>query len=99
MKEFARRLMTDNQTGANWILTAHDVQVGPANGRQRHTDDGLSYSGARFLYLFNSDFIFAVKDCCPHCFHGRPPHSSRLRATSMPLIKWMFPVPPWLRSA
>src|SRR5687767_12398139 len=39
--DHADRLMTDDQAGFDWIFAANDMQIGPADGGQRHADNRL----------------------------------------------------------
>src|SRR5215467_6045382 len=55
------RLVTDNQSGFNWIFTLQDVKVSPANRRERNLDHGVSMSGAWHGNCLDLDLIWATK--------------------------------------
>jgi hypothetical protein len=58
--------VSDHETGSNWILASDDMKVGATNRRQRYAYNGFAYTGAWFLYLFNSNFVLAMENICFH---------------------------------
>src|SRR5215475_4451140 len=54
-------LVTDNQSGVNWIFTLQDVKISPANCREGNPDYGLSMSGAWHGNRLDLDLIGATK--------------------------------------
>jgi hypothetical protein len=63
---YANRFVSDNQTRAHRVFAAQDMEIGPANGRQGHSNNGFACSGVRARHIFDSDVFGAVENRCLH---------------------------------
>ena len=63
--------MTEDQTGFDRVLAADDVEVGPADRRQRDADDGLARAGVGPLDLFDAERVHAAENARSHDVEGR----------------------------
>src|SRR5262245_23491944 len=63
------RFVSNDKPRFDWILTAHDVQVGAADRGQRDSNERLAHAGMRFLDFFYLKLVYTSKDVRPHSGH------------------------------
>ena len=71
-------LVAERQAWADRVLALDDVDVGPADRRERDPDEGLARTGPRSLDLLDVELLGRVKDVGPHGVdrdHVRSPFS------------------------
>ena len=65
----AYRLVADDQSRFDRILTTHDMEVRPVDRGQCDPDDGLSCSGPRARDLVEGNVMGAVENGGSHLLH------------------------------
>ena len=96
----ADRLMADDEPRADRVLALHDVDVGAADRRRGHADDGLAWTGMRPRDLLDADVARAVEHRRPHEVGRDGSRSRGVSATSVMAglqIRWRMPSPAWAR--
>src|SRR5262245_25720925 len=81
----AHRFVANHETRFNGILPADDVQIGPADGRERDADDCFAKPSVRARNFFDPDIVHSVEDCRSHLFHIRPPVYSKCSSGFAPI--------------
>src|SRR5581483_927580 len=64
--------MADGQTRLHWILSADDVDVGSANGRQTYAHDRFARARVGDRLLFQAKLAGSAKDVGPHVTARQP---------------------------
>ena len=79
LSDHSDRLVADDESGANGIFSAEDVNVRPADRCQRQADDRLARAGAGSRHLADLDLVRADEDVSAHGDDGAAAGRSRNR--------------------
>jgi len=56
------------------MLASDDMQIGTADRRQRHLDDGVAHAGTGTFYFQHTVLVQSLKHISAHGFHRASPY-------------------------